>query len=68
MYGVVNDPQHPMHRMLWPDAAQQDLDAPYQAPTHPDINQGDGTFRATELAHTEQDSLAPAGAYTTIDA
>ena len=65
---VVNDPQHVMHRMLWPDAAQQDLDAPYQAPTHPDINQGDGTFRATELAHTEQDSLAPAGAYSTIDA
>ncbi|KFE44827.1 hypothetical protein IV02_28655, partial [Pseudomonas syringae] len=65
---VVNDPQHPMHRMLWPDAAQQDLDAPYQAPAIPDINQGDGTFRATELASTEQDSLDPAGAYSTIDA
>ncbi|HEX8541659.1 MAG TPA: hypothetical protein VF671_08140 [Pseudomonas sp.] len=65
---VVNDPQHVMHRMLWPDAAQQDLDAPYQAPANPDINQGNGTFRATELANTEQDSLAPAGAYTTIDA
>ncbi|WP_139110563.1 hypothetical protein [Pseudomonas syringae] len=65
---VSNDPQHPMHRMLWPDAGQQDLDAPYQAPANPDINQGDGTFRATELASTEQDSVAPAGAYSTIDA
>ncbi|WP_426140374.1 hypothetical protein [Pseudomonas sp. DWP3-1-2] len=65
---VINDPQHPMHRMLWPDAGQQDLDAPYQAPDSPDVNQGDGVFRATELASTEHDSVLPAAAYSTIDA
>ncbi|WP_426142624.1 hypothetical protein [Pseudomonas sp. DWP3-1-2] len=65
---VVNDPQHPLHRMLWPDTEQQDLDAPYQPPASPDVNEGDGLFRATELARTEQDAVFPAAAYSTIDA
>lgn len=54
---VTNDPQHPVHRMLWPDTDQQDLNAPYQAPGTPDINQGDGHFRGTELAKNEQENF-----------
>ena len=56
---VANDLQHPLHRMLWPDAEQQNLDAPYQAPDTPDINAGDGQFRATELARFEQKDFYP---------
>ncbi len=56
---VANDLQHPLHRMLWPDAEQQDLDAPYQVPSKPDINAGDGQFRATELARFEQKDCYP---------
>lgn len=56
---VANDLQHPLHRMLWPDAEQQNLDAPYQAPSTPDINAGDGQFRASELARFEQKGFTP---------
>ena len=56
---VANDLQHPLHRMLWPDAEQQNLDAPYQAPNTPDINSGDGQFRASELASNEQSGFTP---------
>lgn len=56
---VANDLQHPLHLMLWPDAEQQNLDAPYQAPSTPDINVGDGQFRATELARFEQKGFTP---------
>ena len=56
---VANDLEHPLHRMLWPDVEQQDLDAPYQAPSKPDINAGDGQFRATELARYEKTGFNP---------
>jgi hypothetical protein len=54
---VVNNPQHPVHRMLWPDPHQQDLSAPFQAPGTPDINRGDGYFRGSELAKNEQNDF-----------
>ncbi|WP_349970741.1 hypothetical protein [Pseudomonas caspiana] len=56
---VVNDPEHPLHRMLWPDVEQQDLNAPYQPPSTPEVNQGDGQFRATELATIERSNFFP---------
>lgn len=64
---VANDPEHLLHGMLWPNLDQQDLDAPYQAPTVPDINRGDGLFRATELAKTECANLSPAEAECDIN-
>jgi hypothetical protein len=64
---VVNDAQHPLHLMLWPDVNKHNLDAPYQPPAEPDINHGDGNFRGTELAKLEQADLRPVEAQTTID-
>jgi hypothetical protein len=63
---VVNDPQHPVHEMLWP-AAVQDMDAPYHAPSEPDVNRGDGSFRGTELASVEPLDLQPIETAATID-
>lgn len=56
---VVNDLEYPLHRMLWPDVEQQDLNAPYQPPSAPEVNQGDGLFRATELAKIERSNFFP---------
>lgn len=56
---VVNDLEHPLHLMLWPDVEQQDLSAPYQPPSTPEVNQGDGEFRATELAKIERSNFLP---------
>ncbi|MCQ2994125.1 hypothetical protein NLO95_08350 [Pseudomonas syringae] len=56
---VVNDLEHPLHLMLWPDVEQQDLNAPYQPPSAPEVNQGDGQFRATELAKIERSNFFP---------
>ncbi|MET0125553.1 MAG: hypothetical protein ABW209_08635, partial [Pseudomonas caspiana] len=56
---VINDVEHPLHRMLWPDVEQQDLNAPYQPPSTPEVNQGDGQFRATELATIERSNFFP---------
>ncbi|MCI8210596.1 hypothetical protein AUC61_13730 [Pseudomonas sp. S25] len=56
---VVNDLEHPLHRMLWPDAELQDLNAPYQPPSAPEVNQGDGQFRGTELAKIERSNFFP---------
>lgn len=64
---VVNDPEHPLHLMLWPAADQQNLEAPYAPPSEPDINQGDGHFRGTELAKLEQLDVRPVESQTTID-
>jgi hypothetical protein len=64
---VVNTLEHPMHRMLWPDIRQQDLNAPYQAPATPEVNQGDGHFRATELAKAEDDSVLPSEGQSNIN-
>jgi hypothetical protein len=66
IHAVVNDPQHPVHEMLWP-AAAQDMDAPYQAPAEPDVNQGNGSFRGTELASVEPLDLQPIETAATID-
>lgn len=64
IHKVVNDTGHPLHRMLWPDADKQNLNAPYQAPAKPDVDHGDGRFRATELAKVE---LKDFESYSTID-
>ncbi|MEE3509770.1 hypothetical protein QN399_26755, partial [Pseudomonas sp. 10C3] len=37
---IANDEKHALHVMLWPDLAQQDMDAPYVQPTVADINGG----------------------------
>ncbi|WP_154232171.1 hypothetical protein [Pseudomonas syringae] len=67
IHKVVNDTAHPLHRMLWPDADKQNMNAPYQPPAEPDVNNGDGSFRATELAKVELDDLRPVESYSTID-
>jgi len=67
IHNVVNDTAHPLHRMLWPDADKQNMNAPYQPPGEPDVNNGDGSFRATELAKVELDDLRPVESYSTID-
>ena len=67
IHKVVNDTAHPLHRMLWPDTDAQNLNAPYQPPSAPDLDLGDGSFRATELAKVEQEDLWPVEHYHTID-
>jgi len=50
---LANTPPHPLYGMLWPRPDMDALYAPYQAPAQKEENQGDGRFRATELAQFE---------------
>lgn len=58
--------QNPLHVMLWPKYDLAKLEQPYVKPQQPDVNAGDGCFRATELA-AQEGLEAPGEAQTTVD-
>lgn len=63
---LANNPQHPLHGMLWPTQDMDALYAPYQAPAKEE-NQGDGRFRPTELAQFETRGMPAAKSGDTLD-
>ncbi|ARU87302.1 hypothetical protein [Pseudomonas sp. M30-35] len=64
---VANNSQHPLNLMIWPTCDQESLCAPYQAPAQKEENQGDGHFRATELAQFETQDAPAAKPEDTLD-
>lgn len=64
---MANNERHPLHLMLCPTYDEQSLLASYKAPAQTIGNQGDGLFRADELAAFENRS-EPAGPYNTYNA
>ncbi|MEK0361184.1 toxin VasX [Pseudomonas sp. CBC3] len=64
---LANNPQHPLHGMLWPTEDLDALYAPYKTPAKEE-NQGDGRFRATELAQFETRGVPAAKPGDTLDA
>jgi hypothetical protein len=65
---IANDEKHVLHRMLWPDLAQQDMEAPYVQPTVADINGGNGLFRPNELLRAINSDAVDAKQLNTLDA
>jgi len=65
---MANDEGHALHQMLWPDLAQQDMEAPYVQPTVADINGGNGLFRPNELLRAINRDAVDAKQLNTLDA
>ncbi|WDG81644.1 hypothetical protein PUP68_31505 [Pseudomonas chlororaphis] len=65
---LANDANAPLHVMLWPECDMERVCTPYKVPTKTAENQGDGQFRATELAKNENKPAPTAEKQTTLDA
>ncbi|WP_413430795.1 hypothetical protein [Pseudomonas sp. Pseusp122] len=65
---LINDPDIPLHRMLWPDSDLERACQPYQVPTEPAQNRGDGHFRGDALAQLENRNAPAPDQQTTLDA
>ncbi|WP_339490411.1 toxin VasX [Pseudomonas sp. EL_65y_Pfl2_R95] len=64
---LAKNSQHPLHAMLWPNLDMDTLYAPYQAPAQRQENQGDGHYRATELAQFERQGVPASKPEDTLD-
>ncbi|WPX69810.1 hypothetical protein [Pseudomonas sp. MH9.2] len=65
---MANEEGHALHRMLWPDLAQQDMEAPYVQPAVADINDGNGLFRPNALLGAVSSDAVDAKQLNTLDA
>ncbi|MFS2196875.1 hypothetical protein ACCD02_32685, partial [Pseudomonas sp. Pseusp88] len=65
---LINDPDIPLHRMLWPDSDLERACQPYQVPAEPARNRGDGHFRGCALAQLENRNAPAPDQQTTLDA